>query len=147
MLGPGAIIRATRKIRGMRIQELASKSGVSVSTIQRIENCVPEVEWSTLRTVAAALQLQFDVVTRTIAIPRDLTPDVIRAILPKRKMSRSGIQKAAAVSEALKRSGDIPDAPESLGAAKESPQGASQKKGDARMKLAAKRIGKRRGSS
>ena len=62
LLGPE--LRRMREERGLTVEELAEKSGISASTIRAAERGPREVRWNTIAKIAKPLGLTFDEVWR-----------------------------------------------------------------------------------
>lgn len=61
----GELIRQLRLKKGITQEELASRTEISVRTIQRIESCEVDPRAFTLQSIAAALEVDFEVLAGT----------------------------------------------------------------------------------
>ena len=68
---PGELIKKLRQTKGITQEELSAKTDISVRTIQRIENGEVDPRAYTLQSIAAALEVDFEVLAgaEEVAIP------------------------------------------------------------------------------
>jgi transcriptional regulator with XRE-family HTH domain len=53
----GPLLRAAREDRGLRREQVAADAGITLSTLGNVERGEADPSWSTVRAIAAALEL------------------------------------------------------------------------------------------